>query len=185
MAAEDKTVLENLMQLYQYDFSDVRGYDVTPHGTCVYRFLDYYFTEDGREACFIRIDGTLAGFSMTRAVDQGVREVSEFFVLRRHRRLGAGRAAARLMFQRHPGPWALAFDSANHNAARFWPGVIAGVADGPVQCEERHPPDAAYSRSWFRFRIAAADEEAQHQPDVAVDGPLGDCQAARARAGTA
>ncbi|MGW5354212.1 hypothetical protein ACWERV_27295 [Streptomyces sp. NPDC004031] len=65
VAAQDKTVLGNLVQLYQYDFSDVRGYDVTPHGTFVYRFLDHYFTEDDREACFIRIDGALAGFSMT------------------------------------------------------------------------------------------------------------------------
>ncbi|MFI0721730.1 GNAT family N-acetyltransferase [Streptomyces sp. NPDC021224] len=52
---------------------------------------DHYFREDDREACFIRIDGALAGFSMTRGLDDSVREVSEFFVLRRHRRLGAGR----------------------------------------------------------------------------------------------
>ncbi|MEE1806698.1 GNAT family N-acetyltransferase [Streptomyces sp. BE133] len=163
--AEDKTVLGNLVQLYQYDFSDVRGYDVTPHGTFVYRFLDHYFTEDDREACFILMDETLAGFSMTRWLDDGVREVSEFFVLRRHRRRGAGRTAARLMFRRHPGQWTLAFDHANRSAARFWPGVVASVADGPVQCEDRHPPDAAYSGSWLRFRIAAADEES-HQPTL-------------------
>ncbi|MGW3487656.1 GNAT family N-acetyltransferase [Streptomyces sp. NPDC001054] len=162
VAAEDKTVLGNLVQLHQYDFSDVRGYDVTPHGTFVYRFLDHYFTEDDREACVVIIDGTLAGFSMTRGLDDGVREVSEFFVLRRHRRLGAGRTAARLMFRRHPGPWTLAFDHANHSAARFCPGVVASAADGPIRCEDRHPPDVGYSGSWLRFRISASDEESQH-----------------------
>jgi predicted acetyltransferase len=144
------------MQLYLYDFSELRGNDVTPHGTFVYRFLDYYFTEDDREACFITVDGILAGFSMTRRLDDGVREMSEFFVLRRHRRAGAGRTAAHQVFRRHPGDWTLIFDHANHNAARFWPGVVTVAADGPVHRQDRHPPDVTYPGTWLRFRIPTA-----------------------------
>jgi predicted acetyltransferase len=59
-----KHVLANLVQFYRYDFSGIRGYELTPHGTFVYRYLDHYFAqEDSREACFITTGGRLAGFT--------------------------------------------------------------------------------------------------------------------------
>jgi len=88
VAEEHKHVLANLLQFYRYDFSVIRGYELTPHGTFIYCYLDSYFTEDGREACFITADGQLAGFTMTRRMEDGAREVAEFFVARRYRRHG-------------------------------------------------------------------------------------------------
>jgi predicted acetyltransferase len=83
--AEPRTpVLANLIQLYCYDFSEIRGYDLTAHGTFVYRYLDHYFVEDTREACFISAGGALADVTMTRRLDDGTREASAFFVARRH-----------------------------------------------------------------------------------------------------
>lgn len=152
-AAEHKSVLANLIQLYCYDFSEIRGYDLTAHGTFTYRYLDHYFTEDTREACFITAGGALVGFTMTRRLDDGIRAVSEFFVVRRHRRQGIGQDAARQMFRRHPGPWQLAFDHANHPAAQFWPRVTASIAEGPVQRTDRYPPDVAYSGTWLRLHV--------------------------------
>ena len=119
VAEDHKPVLANLIQLYRYDISEIRGYDLTAHGTFTYPYLDHFFTEDTREACFITAGGTLAGFTMTRRLGDGTREVSEFFVVRRHRRHGIGRAAAHQMFHRHPGPWQLTFDHANHPATQF------------------------------------------------------------------
>jgi predicted acetyltransferase len=153
VAEEDKLVLANLIQLYCYDFSEIRGYDLTTHGTFVYRYLDYYFTEDTREACFITADGTLAGFTMTRRLADGSREVSEFFVARRHRRDGIGQTAAYQMFRRHPGPWQLAFDHANYPAAQFWPRVTASIADGPVQRTDRYPPDVTRPGAWLHLTV--------------------------------
>jgi len=153
VAEPDKLVLANLIQLYCYDFSEIRGDDLTAHGTFSYRYLDHYFVESARQACFITVDGTLAGFTMTRQLDDGAREVSEFFVVRRHRRHGIGQAAARQMFRRHPGRWQLAFDHANHLAARFWPRLTSSVADGPVQRTDRYPPDVAYPGTWLRLHI--------------------------------
>ncbi|WP_206787740.1 hypothetical protein [Amycolatopsis sp. MtRt-6] len=72
VAEADKPVLANLLQLYQYDFSEIRELDLTPHGTFTYRYLDPYFTESGREAYFITVDHTLAGFALLRNdVDDG------------------------------------------------------------------------------------------------------------------
>jgi predicted acetyltransferase len=158
IAEQDKSVLANLIQLYRYDFSEIRGYDLTAHGTFVYRYLDHYFVEDTREACFVTVDGVLAGFTMTRQLDDGNREVSEFFVVRRHRRHGIGEAAARQMFYRHPGPWQVAVDHANHAASRFWQQVTAAVAHGPVRSIDRYPPDVAYPGTWLRLHVEAAVE---------------------------
>lgn len=150
---EHKQVLANLLQFYRYDFSAARGYELTPHGTFVYRFLDSYFTEDGREACFIFVGGQLAGFTMTRQLEDGAREVAEFFVVRLHRRHGVGREAARQLFNRHPGEWVLAFDHSNAEAARFWPALVAAVADGPVTSSDRFPPEVSYPGTWLRFEV--------------------------------
>lgn len=71
MAEGYKQVLANLVQVYRYDLSAIRGYELTPHGTFVYRFLDHCFTESGREVCFITAGGQLAGFTMTRELGDG------------------------------------------------------------------------------------------------------------------
>ena len=130
VAEQRKPVLANLIQLYCYDFSEIRGDDLTAHGTFVYRYLDHYFVEDAREACFITAGGALAGFTMTRRLDDGTREVS-----------------------RHPGPWQLSFDHANHPAARFWPRVTASIADGLVQRTDRYPPAVAYPGTLLRLHV--------------------------------
>jgi predicted acetyltransferase len=153
VAEEHKHVLANLLQFYRYDFSVTRGYELTPHGTFVCRYLDNYFTEDGRDACFITVGGQLAGFTMTRRLEDGAREVAEFFVVRRYRRHGVGRDAARQMFRRHPGEWLLAFDHDNFEAARFWPSVVAAIADGSAGSSDRYPPEVSYPGTWLRFAV--------------------------------
>jgi predicted acetyltransferase len=150
---DHKHVLANLLQFYRYDFSAIRGYELTPHGTFVYRYLDHYFTEDGREACFITAGGELAGFTMTRRLSDSTHEVAEFFVMQRHRRSGLGRAAAHQMLRRHPGEWLLAFDHANHAAARFWPPTVAAIADGRIDESDRHPPEVSHPGTWLRFHV--------------------------------
>jgi predicted acetyltransferase len=153
VAEPDKSVLANLVQLYRYDLSEIRGYDLTVHGTFTYRYLDHYFLEEDREACFITAEGRLAGFTMTRGLGDGGREVSEFFVVRRHRRLGVGRTAAERMFRQHPGLWQLAVDHANHRAARFWLRLTNVISDGPVTRTERYPPEVPFPGSWLSLYV--------------------------------
>jgi predicted acetyltransferase len=150
---DHKDVLANLLQFYCYDFSEFDGEELTPHGTFVYRYLDHYFTEDDREACLISADGNLAGFTMTRRLADGTRNVAEFFVVRRHRRHGVGRTAAHRMLRRHPGRWRLSFYHANHAAARFWPAVVAAIAESPVESRDAHPPEVIRSETVLRFSV--------------------------------
>ncbi len=149
--AEDKAVLANLLQLYIYDFSPIRGFELTEHGTYVYRFLDAYFTEPDRQAWFIRHDGRLAGFAMARLMPDGFNEVAEFFVVRAHRRARVGRRAAAALFGQCPGRWEVAYDVANREAAAFWPPAVAAAATSPVEHREEGPPDRMYRQMLLRF----------------------------------
>jgi predicted acetyltransferase len=127
---DDKPVLANLLQLYRYDMSEFRDYELTEHGTFIYRFLDHYWSEPGRQAFLIRHDGCLAGFAMVRDNEHGEREVAEFFVLRSHRRDGVSRQAALLLLRRFPGRWEVFHDDANVRAGRFWAAVVREASGG-------------------------------------------------------
>lgn len=153
VGAIDRPVLDRLMQLYRYDMAGFRGYELDDDGTIPYRYLDNYFAGEGREACFIRHGSRLAGFTMTSPLDRGERSVSEFFVVRHHRRHGVGLRAAVAMFGRHPGRWVLAFDANNGPAAAFWPTVVASVAVDGVRSTPK-PSSAAFPGTELRFGVA-------------------------------
>ncbi len=135
----------------------------------MYRFLDLYFVEADREAWFVRHDGRLAGFALTRSTPDDVdparrpgpgahavaagsiREVAEFFVVRAHRRAGVGRRAAAALFARSPGRWEVAYDAGNEEAAGFWPAVVEAAARGPIQSRREGPPERTYRQVVLRF----------------------------------
>jgi predicted acetyltransferase/ribosomal protein S18 acetylase RimI-like enzyme len=145
---EDKSVLRNLLELYLHDFSEFEESDVDEHGLYCYNYLDNYWTEPGRTAFFLRCAGKLAGFAMLRDIPEGdttVHFMAEFFVMRKYRRLHIGQNAAGLVFDRFPGCWRVAQETANYPAQRFWRRVIEDYTggdykevkipdwDGPVQ----------------------------------------------------
>lgn len=157
VGAERKPVIARLLQLYLHDFSEFEPRKLTAQGTFDYAWLDSYFTTPEREVCLIMAAGRLAGFALTRCdVDGGAGawDVSEFFVVRAHRRQGVATQAARLLFLRHPGPWTVSYLPANRPAACFWPGLVGQIACGPVVRSEQPSPGAA-ARIWLRFHVVA------------------------------
>lgn len=130
----EKATLANLLQLYLHDLSEFTALECDDRGVFSYPYLPNYFVEAGREACFIRVDKQLVGFTMTRQLPDGGREIAEFFVLRSYRRRGIGWQAARTLFGRYRGRWSVRYADANEAAARFWPRVAASVADDAAAC---------------------------------------------------
>lgn len=61
-ALQEKPILRNLLELYQYDFSEIEGEDVDARGLFGYRYLDRYWMESGRHPFLVKVDGMLAGF---------------------------------------------------------------------------------------------------------------------------
>ena len=128
--AADKSVLRQLMELYCYDFSEYDGLDVNAHGFYGYEYLDHYWIEAGRQPFFIKVDGNLAGFVLVSdychelVAEGSAHSIAEFFVMRKYRRQGVGRIAARAAFDRFPGRWVVMQHKCNVPSLYFWERVI-------------------------------------------------------------
>jgi predicted acetyltransferase len=131
----ERPALENLMQLYIYDWSELRLLDVADDGRFPAYPLDAYWQDGGRHPLLLRVDGHLAGFAL---VSEGSRltgapavfDMAEFFVMRRFRRKGVGRAAASEAFDRFKGPWEIRQHDENTAATAFWRRTIDRYTGG-------------------------------------------------------
>jgi predicted acetyltransferase len=140
--------VRRLVQLYIYDLGGER-WGVEPDGTFGSPgWHRRFWTRRGRHHFVIRVGGRLAGFALVseRAhfAGAGVREISEFFVLRCYRRRGVGTHAARRLFARFPGRWELAVLTWNVGARRFWRGLVRRCAVGAVAERRRRHGDLAF-----------------------------------------
>lgn len=62
--------------------------------------------------------------------DPEVMDVAEFFVMRKFRRLGVGRACARRAFDRFPRCWEVREQRSNTPAIAFWRATISDYTSG-------------------------------------------------------
>lgn len=154
---EDKSVLQNLMQLYLYDFSEYTGEDVNVHGRYEYGYLDNYWIEARRDAYLIRYGEAIAGFTLvtrgTTNMASGtfyaeLMSISEFFVMRKFRGRGIGAFAANFCFDNYPGDWQITTPYNNRPSVTFWRAVIRKRTDGDYVVY-RSPTDIIY----FHFAI--------------------------------
>lgn len=130
---EQRSVLRNLMELCQHDYSEFNGEEVNEHGLFGYRYLDHYWTEAGRYAYFVRAGGRLAGFALVRTLegdDSPKHSLAEFFILRKYRRRGIGGHAAGLVFGLFAGTWSVHQEAQNFPAQAFWREVIGEYTGG-------------------------------------------------------
>jgi predicted acetyltransferase len=121
-SVRDKAVLRRLLQLYHYDLSEWTGEDVDEHGEFPHRYLDHYWTDPDSHPFLIRLANECAGFALVRT--DGVNDMAEFFVMRKYRRTGIGREAARRVFAMFPGPWQVRQLHGNDAAIAFWRAVV-------------------------------------------------------------
>lgn len=143
--------------MYLHDFSEFEPRELSADGTFDYLWLDGYFTAPDREAHLITVSGRPAGFALVRSDvngDDGAWNVSEFFVVRAHRGRGVATRAARLVFQRHPGPWTLSYLPANVPASRLWPHLVDAVACGLISRREQQPPETSAPKIRLRFQVS-------------------------------
>ncbi|MDO3680983.1 GNAT family N-acetyltransferase [Paenibacillus ehimensis] len=134
-AVEQKSVVRNLLELYKYDFTEFDPEDVNEHGLFEYPYLDHYWTEEGRHAFLVHVDGKLAGLALIRELgsDERVYSVAEFFVMKKYRRHGVGREMAFALFNRFPGQWEVAQMEENVPAQMFWKRIIDEYTKGSYE----------------------------------------------------
>ena len=129
---EDFPALEQLLELYQYDLSDIWLQDLNAEGK--YGFdLARHKRDSGSRAYIARAGSQYVGFALTAPAIVTRKDgtwMEQFFVLKRYRRSGAGRTLAKHVLFDNPGPWELGQMPGNTAAYLFWRSVLTEVTGG-------------------------------------------------------
>jgi predicted acetyltransferase len=138
---DHQSVLENLVELYIHDFSEMVPMDVGEDGRYGYRDLARFWNLPGHHGFLAKVDGKFAAFALvTRTPDPLVEEdawdMTEFFVLRRYRRQGVGDEVAQKIWSECPGQWRIRVRSNNHPARSFWRSAIGNFTGRPALSED-------------------------------------------------
>lgn len=146
--ATEKEVLRNLIEKYDYEFSQYDNRDVNKLGLYGYKYVDQYWTEKNRWAFFVKVDGNLAGFAMVNTCPEAKEatdySLCEFFILYKYRRLGVGKYAAHKVFDRFKGKWQLKRHPKNSGSVVFWDKVVDAYTQGNYRLVKGYP-DSAYA----------------------------------------
>lgn len=88
---DEKQIIANLFQLYNYEFSEYYLNDVNENGLFPnYKYLDFYYTEKDRNLYIVFVDQKISGFFMMNRyptfLTEGINCIAEFFVLKKYRK---------------------------------------------------------------------------------------------------
>ena len=130
--AEDFPALQQLLELYQYELSDIWHQDLDAQGRYGYDLSRHERAE--RFFAHVALEGTqYAGLALVAPAVVTRTDgwwMEQFFVHKRHRRCGVGLRLARHVFASHPGPWEVGQMPANAPARAFWRSVIDKATEG-------------------------------------------------------
>lgn len=151
---EHKSVLRQLMELYDYDFSEYSGTDVNEHGLYGYGRVDHYWTAESRIPYFIKVYGKHAGFVLVghyvpEGATSAIWTINEFFVMRKYRRQGIGTWVAHRVFDRHRGAWEVSQVWSNDISRVFWERAISDYTGGAY--EKRRQFADGFDRQFITF----------------------------------
>jgi predicted acetyltransferase len=132
---EYKNIIKNLMQFYIYDFSEYVNLDVEAEGLfSSYPDLEEYWNDKShRFPYIIKKEEKHIGFVLVRfseSQQQSYFSIAEFFVMKKYRRQGIGKAAAKQLFNLHKGQWEVYQKEKNKPAQLFWTKIIDEYTNG-------------------------------------------------------
>ncbi len=120
----EKESLWTFLQEYLAELSSYYGDSTDDQGHFPYPYFEDYFTQPSRRAYFLIHKNIVVGFALLNRHSPLGRDIdwamAEFYIKPAHRRQGLARQAATLLFQSHPGRWALKFSRENRPACHFW-----------------------------------------------------------------
>lgn len=130
--ADDRLPIRRMLELYQHDLSDIWDQELDARGEYGYD-LDRYWHGADCHPFVVVVDGHYAGFALVdRAVKIGSSGcwMDQFFILKKYRRAGVGRAAAMAVFAALAGQWEVGQMTGNLPAQAFWRSVISELTHG-------------------------------------------------------
>ncbi|MCL2605375.1 MAG: GNAT family N-acetyltransferase [Defluviitaleaceae bacterium] len=143
VTADKENVLVNLMEKYEYEFSQYHHWDVRGDGLYGCYFEEEYREENGKYAAFfIEADNKLAGFVMIGDGINGDKktdyQVNELFVMHKYRRLGIGKQALFKILDSYKGIWQVVFHPVNIASAHFWERIADEYTGGKYELIKSH-----------------------------------------------
>jgi predicted acetyltransferase len=101
---DQKEILRNLLEKYEYDFSQYNQRDVNDLGLFGYDYLDNYWTEQNRFPFFVKVNSKLAGLVMVNDYPEVKSDtnytMSEFFIMYKYRQKGIGKYVINYIFNK-------------------------------------------------------------------------------------
>ena len=139
---EEKEILRNLLEKYNYEFSQYEKTDVNSLGLYGFDYLDYYWTEKNYFPYFIKLNNLLAGFAMvTDHLDINIETnftMAEFTIFFKYRKMGIGRYVVKELFKKHKGKWQIKFHPKNETSEIFWTNVVNEYSKGNYEIIENN-----------------------------------------------
>jgi len=131
---QHQEILSNLMQFYIYDFSEFLKFDVEKDGLySEYPLEEYWKEEDHRFAYMVKQEDKYVGFVLVKYMDtreQNYYSIAEFFIFKKYRKEGIGKAVATHIFDLHQGKWEVCQIEDNTSAQIFWHKTIDEYTKG-------------------------------------------------------
>jgi predicted acetyltransferase len=124
--------LHRMLELYQYELSDIWDQELDAHGEYGYA-LDRYFSGEACHAFVLLHSGRYAGFALVDGAPKVGADgywMDQFFILKKHRRHGIGALLAARVFAALPGKWEVGQMSANLPAQAFWRHTVGACSGG-------------------------------------------------------
>jgi predicted acetyltransferase len=132
--ADERLPLARMLELYQHDLSDLWDQDLDSHGEYGYELDRFWRDRQHCHAFVALVEGRYAGFALVndspRLGPPPGHWMEQFFVMKKYRRSGVGRALAGHVLGALPGPWEIGQMRANLQAQAFWRRVIAAHSQG-------------------------------------------------------
>lgn len=135
----EKSLIQHMMQLYQYDFSEFEGTDLDDQGLFSYKYLDLYWVEENRTPLIVRVTGRLAGFVLVNKHSYTKEDrfcIAEFFIMRKYRRKGIGKEVTYRVFDMFDPLWEVQQTKQNIVAQAFWIKVVNEYTNGDFELYE-------------------------------------------------
>lgn len=131
----ERAPLYRMLELYQYELSDIWDQDLDETGEYGYA-LDRYWQAAGNYPYVALAGGHYVGLALVDdrvKLPEGQFWMDQFFVLKKYRREGIGNELARRVIAQHPGRWQIGQMTENTGARFFWRQVIERVTRGAFE----------------------------------------------------
>ncbi|MFZ6814366.1 GNAT family N-acetyltransferase [Undibacterium sp. Rencai35W] len=119
--------IENMMQFYNYDFSEWHDIDLSETGLFRLQPKEAYWSQSNVKPFLIKMNDKLAGFAVIDdelTHDSSNYNLDYFFILRRYRGKGIAQAAIELLLNQFKGNWEIYSLRQNAIAEKFWRKIL-------------------------------------------------------------